>query len=216
VKKRHNQWNQVFQTAFHYAHKTFQEGGLCLEFGVGSGRSYIWQVEQILKKYTASKLIGFDCWQGLPKETKDVWTYHFHEEGQQYYPKSMVEDLIRVLQIDVADPRFTFVDGLFSESLTDELQSKFCDHNNLIFVNIDVDIHKSTIEVLNFIKPILRKGAIIYFDDMREPTDKGYFLGEWGEYLAWKQFLIANSNIKVQLLGITSEKTQRFFEIVSI
>ena len=54
---------------------------------------------------------------------------------------------------------------------------------NLIFVNIDVDLYKSAVTVLEFITPLLQKGTIIYFDDWCGNSDE-----ICGERLAFKQW----------------------------
>jgi len=194
----------ILKEAFWKAHKIFPEGGICLEFGVGRGGSYLWMVEQIVKKSLSSKLIGFDSWQGLPEETAGVWFPERHGRGVFSYSKGCVMEKLSSMGIKGDDSRFSFVDGFFSKSLTNEVQSSIFD---LIFVNIDVDIYKSSLEVLNFIKPLLREGVVIYWDDWKDPIDK--YEGEWGEHLAWKQWSEANPDVIVVEAQV-NELNQRY------
>ena len=194
----------MIMRAFHQAHQNFPEGGTCLEFGVFTGWSYMLQVNEILNRYTSSKLIGFDSWQGLPEETANVWFPKRHAKGQFKTTKDVV---LKQLGNNINDERFKLIDGFFKDSLTKEIQDSIKD---LIYVNIDVDIHSSTIEVLEFIYPILRSGVIIYFDDWKDPKDK--FDGKWGEHLAWEEFTNKYPTLKYKVLEI-NDANQRYMEI---
>lgn len=194
----------MIMRAFNKAHENYT-AGTCLEFGVFIGDSYMQQVDAIKNKYIYTKLIGFDSWQGLPEETANVWFPERHAKGQFTSSKDVVLSRLGDLK---NDPRFKLVDGFFKDSLTQALQASIKD---LIFVNIDVDIHSSTIEVLNFILPLLRTGVIIYFDDWKDPKDKHE--GKWGEHLAWEEFIEANPQINYKTVEV-NRYNQRFMEIL--
>jgi len=200
----------LFQDAFLLANKNFPDGGTCLEFGVSIGNTYMWQAEQILTEFKNNKLIGFDSWEGLPEESKNVWYPDRHSIGAFAYPKELVEARLKVLLNDIPDERFQFVDGFFSESLTGELQKQIDD---VIFINIDVDIHKSTIELLVFVKPFLRSGVIIYWDDWLDPQDVSEKHGSWGEHLAWEEWSKENPEIKTKTIKV-NEWNQRIMEVL--
>ena len=189
--------------AFKKAHENFPDGGTCLEFGVYIGHSYMRQVKEIINNYPNSKLIGFDSWQGLPEETAGVWFPERHAKGKFSTTKDIVLSKLGELK---NDPRFQFVDGFYDKSLTSDLQKTI---SNLIFVNIDVDIHKSCVQVLEFIRPLLQKGTILYFDDWKDPKDT--YDGKWGEHLAWEQF---SSKHKIEHKTLRINKyNQRYIEI---
>lgn len=201
---------EPLKAGFCIAHDTFMRG-TCLEFGVCWGYSWMWQLLQILNFYPKSKLIGFDSWQGLPKETPGVWAPERHHEGAFTSPKQLV--LNRMAEVGaIIGEQFNLVDGFFSTSLTAELQSKI---ENLIFVNIDVDVHSSTMEVLNWIKPLLQVGTILYADDWLDPIDIGKGTTKWGEHLAFEQWLEKNPGIKLELIAL-NDVNQRSFQVVSI
>lgn len=189
---------------FNKAHENFSHGGTCLEFGVHVGASYMRQVTEILNSRHDTKLIGFDSWQGLPAETSGVWFPERHAKGQFASGKDVI---LNKLGAYVGDYRFRLIDGFFENSLTSELQASI---NDLIFVNVDVDIHSSCVEILEFIRPMLRPGVIIYFDDWKDPQDK--FEGEWGEHLAWKQFTEKYPDIKWSIFTVNIHN-QRCLEI---
>ncbi len=195
---------------FHKAHNTFGSG-TCLEFGVMYGNSYIWQVLQILNSYPKDKLLGFDSWQGLPKETEGVWAPDRHHEGAFSTTKDVVIGRMEEYGVFIGD-QFKLVDGFFSKSLTEELRAKI---ENLIFVNVDVDIHSSTMEVLRWIRPLLRVGTVIYFDDWLDPIDVGKGAPEWGEHLAWKQWKEENPTLDAKMIAL-NDYNQRAFEITAL
>jgi len=196
---------------FVHAHETFPNGGTCLEFGVCWGHSWMWQVLQIMNRYPNDKLIGFDSWMGLPKETTGVWAPERHKEGAFSSPKANV--LARMDEIGaVIGEQFKLVDGFFEKSLTSNLQQLIKD---LIFVNIDVDIHSSTMEVLRFIRPLLQVGTVIYFDDWLDPIDVGKGAPKWGEHLAWEEWSKQNPAVQVKLVAL-NDVNQRAFEVTAV
>lgn len=199
----------MIMDAFHKAHYNFPEGGTCLEFGVWKGKTFIWQVDAIKHSYQKSRLIGFDSWAGLPEETQGVWRPDRHAAGNFSCEKQVVSQSLKDRGLEM-DDRFKLIDGFFKDSLTKELQASIKD---LIFVNIDVDIHSSCVEVLEFIKPLLRHKTIIYFDDWKDPED--VYDGKWGEHLAWEEFVYKYSEIKCKTLAINKDN-QRYMEVESI
>lgn len=159
----------LFRDAFFRAHKNFPSGGTCLEFGVASGRTYIWQASQMITKFKNSTLVGFDSWEGLPEEAQGIWRPDRHREGQFSFPKSCVENILQIIDgYEENKDRFRFVDGFYHDSLRDEVRKTI---NNVIFINIDVDIYISTLQLLGFVKPLLQKGTILYWDDWLDPVD---------------------------------------------
>ena len=158
------------------------------------GNSFIYQAKEIVTRYQRSRVIGFDSWQGLPDEHGKVWRPSFHAKGRYAAGKQVV--LSKLAASGLADDaRFSFVDGFYSESLTESLRT---DIHDVIFVNIDVDIYQSTIELLDFIKPLLRPGVILYWDDWKDPRvtcKEG-----WGEHLAWTDWSGKNTDVKASFL----------------
>jgi hypothetical protein len=192
--------------AFHKAHANFPEGGTCLEFGVWKGITYTMQADVILNQYPKSALVGFDSWVGLPEETCGVWRPDRHAAGNYSCVKDVVLGNLATRNL-LNDPRFRLIDGFFKDSLTKELQAEIKD---LIFVNVDVDLYGSCVEVLEFIRPMFRHGTIIYFDDWKDPDDK--YNGKWGEHLAWEEFTAKYPDVKYTTLEI-NKWNQRYMEI---
>jgi hypothetical protein len=189
----------VFEQGFELAHQLFPDGGTCLEFGVGSGHSFSRMAQRLCDKYRKTKIIGFDSWQGLPSETKDVWYPERHTKGMFKFNKvDVLRRLSPMLNLDT-EKRIRLVDGFFEESLTESLRKEI---TNLIFVNIDVDIHKSTQQALDFIAPLLQENTLLYFDDWKDPDDV-ILLGtniKWGEHLAWEQWCEKHPEVESEVV----------------
>jgi hypothetical protein len=199
--------HRIFENSFRLAHKIFPGGGTCLEFGVHIGNSFIWQSKQVKRRYKNSHLVGFDSWAGLPAEERGVWLPARHAEGEYSSPKDVV--LRRLRRIRMAhDDRIRLVDGFFSDALTPSLRNEL---GEVIFVNIDVDLYRSTIELLDFVKPLLRPGTILYWDDWKDPRDD--FDGDWGEHLAWNTWCEQNPDVKAETLEI-NPVSQRYMVVL--
>ncbi len=209
---------QIMESAFHYAHKLNPAGGTCLEFGVGFGGTYSWMVSKILKQYPGSSLIGFEGWKGLPKETTSVFCPPTWKEGAYETNKDDILDVIKAVGGDITPyGQFQIVDGWFENTLTPELREWILrpqDPSNVIFINIDVDLHSSTKTVLNWVKPFLKNNVVIYWDDWRDPAHETHQHIHWGENLAWFEFVKENPVITetIQINHIN----QRYMRIVEL
>ncbi len=168
-----------------------------MEFGVYKGSTYCWQAQQILRKYHNSSLIGFDSWQGLPVETGGVWIPERHAPREFKAGKIEVLEKLKEIGVKANDGRFRLVDGFFKDSLTDKLRHEIHD---VIFINVDVDIHRSTIELLDFVRPLLRPGVVIYWDDWKDPKDEND--EAWGEHLAWSQWYPKQDGLRVETIEV--------------
>ena len=192
----------VFEQGFELAHQLFPAGGTCLEFGVGNGQSFSYMAQRIYDEYKKTSLVGFDSWKGLPVETKGVWYPNRHAQGLFRFEKNnILEKMLSILNSNVGK-QIKLVDGFFENSLTESLRNELA---NLIFVNIDVDIHKSTQQVLNFITPLLQENTLLYFDDWKDPDDVT-LMGtsiEWGEHLAWRQWSEKHPEIKSEVITVS-------------
>lgn len=67
----------------------------------------------------------------------------------------------------IYNDRIKTIKGFFQESLTDELQKHFIEHENKIaLVTVDCDLYESAVPVFEFIEPLLQEGSVIYIDDL--------------------------------------------------
>ena len=94
--------------------------------------------------------------------------------------------------------------GYYRDSLTTELQERLPKAG---VVYIDVDLYLSTVEVLNFLKPLLVSGSVLVFDDWY------CFPGGSikGERRALSEFLAQNPDFEVEAWKAYSTFGQSFF-----
>jgi hypothetical protein len=181
-------------------------GGLALpqtffEFGCHSGRTFSSAINaSLLLKMPQMKFYAFDSFEGLPKTSSDDG---YFESGSfcttyQQFLKIVRKSTGINLNSD------SVIKGFYCDSLTSELRDKM---PRVGIVHIDVDLYSSTIDVLNFIGPLLVPGSLILFDDWF------CFPGgtNLGERKAFLEFLGNNSWIKVEPWKSYSTFGQSFF-----
>jgi O-methyltransferase len=136
---------------------------LYLEFGVGMGRSMRWWSEAL--KSPEAVLHGFDSFQGLPEEGGPWYKGQFDTGGQMPV---------------IGDSRVKFFKGWFEQVLPTYTVGP----HEVLVVNLDADLYSSTIYVLRWLRPHLKPGAFVYFDEMNhmdhEPRAFDEFLNESG------------------------------------
>jgi len=159
------------------------------EFGVASGITYAWIAGVLAARLPRCYLVGFDSFQGLPEETEGVWRHGWHCKGEHAYGIEHVQQ--RLKEKNLERPEFKLFSGFYEESLKrHDVMEDRSNYDSLLLVNIDVDLHRSTLELLDFVKPLLKPGTLLYFDDWKDPTHKG--VGEWGEHRAWREWTEEN------------------------
>jgi hypothetical protein len=212
----------MLRAGFELAHAAWIEG-TCLEFGVFEGTSFLWQARQLKERRIRSRLFGFDSWQGLPGETSGVYCPPRHAQGEYAARKDKVLDGLRAQGLH-RDRRIRLIDGFYEDSLTDKLRSKI--KRPVIFVNIDVDIHSSTLLVLDFIGPLLEPNTFIYWDDWVEKTELGKppsrrlvhpddLHKTYGEKLAWEQWSARHPRVEVETV-LAADYGRRIMRVVAV
>lgn len=144
---------------------------LYLEFGVFQGAATRYWSH--LLRNPASKLHGFDTFDGLPES----WlpqrpAGHFSMSGE-------------LPRID--DPRVRFFKGLFEQTLPDYALPP---HEALV-LNFDADLYSSTSFVLNAIERAIAPGTYLYFDE---------FNHQFHELRAFDEF-IQRTGMRFKLVG---------------
>lgn len=132
------------------------------EFGVGSGASAKSLASMLSED---GEFFLFDSWEGIPEPWK--LGDHLTEPAGKWKFKKM----------RTSDPRFTFVDGWYKDTLPFEFPEQ------LGLVHIDCDVYSSTRDVLRSIDPWLGAGTVLIFDELL-----GYQCYEDHEYKALKEW----------------------------
>jgi hypothetical protein len=150
---------------------------LYLEFGVWQGETVkLWS--KTLKN-PASRLHGFDSFEGLPeswdhKGSAVLSAGHFSTEGKPP---------------EVPDDRVTYFKGWFEDTLPGY---NFVDSPETV-ISMDADLYSSTSYVLTRLRPHIKVGTFVYFDE---------FWDRHHEMKAFEEFL-AETGMRFQLLAAT-------------
>jgi O-methyltransferase len=154
-----------------------QKEVLYLEFGVWTGDSM--RQWSALLRNSASRLHGFDSFQGLPEE----WDHH----GGYTLGKAHFSTQGKTPQIQ--DSRVKFFKGWFEETLP---TYEFIE-SPILVIFMDADLYSSTSFVLKTLQRHIKVGTIIYFDE---------FWDRYQELKAFDEFL-AETALSFELLGAT-------------
>ncbi len=172
------------------------------EFGCHSGRTFSAAVNAA--KYLRLKepeFYAFDSFEGLP-ETKAENDGYF-QEGTFCTSR---DDFVGIVgkKTDLSLDDKYIVQGYYCDSLTPEVQARMPKAG---VVHIDVDLYSSTVDVLEFIKPLLVAGTLLIFDDWY------CFPGgsQMGERRALTEFLDENPGFEVEPWKSYSTFGQSFF-----
>lgn len=139
----------------------------------------------------------FDSFQGLPEISKIDESEIFVEHGMCM---SLEEFQAKVKSIGIDKKRLRVVKGFYCDTLTQELQTELLG-KSIAVAMVDCDLYESTVPVLEFIRPFLRQGSIIIFDDW-----SCYFgSNDKGERRAFAEFTAKYPEFRFHTLAQTSE-----------
>ena len=134
---------------------------LYLEFGVYRGASMRYWSRAL--KHPEAKLHGFDSFEGLPED--------FDVNGP--YPKGKFSTTGAAPVID--DIRVQFFKGWFDEVLP----SYSVPEHDVLVITLDADLYSSTICVLKHLRPWIKPGTFLYFDDLSRPDHEAKAFDEF-------------------------------------
>ena len=171
------------------------------EFGCHSGRTFSAAVNAVnyfgMQEF---KLHAFDSFEGLPETSSDDG---FFEKGTFSTSQYDFVNIVKRRTGKTIGPEFIHK-GYYSDSLTAELKRKL---PKIGVIHVDVDLYSSTIELFDFVKPLLCDGSLVLFDDWY-----CFPLGtEGGEGLAMKHFLERNTDLELVPWKAYSTFGQSFF-----
>jgi hypothetical protein len=165
-----------FYFILHYQAWAASEGwgpfGTYFEFGTGEGASLSQYADSLraFSRHTRTplnrfRIVGFDTFQGLPA-TKDGRDVHpGFTPGRFAGSTGRIQELLRRKGITTGGCELRLVEGLFQESLTPALRESLQEHPPSL-INIDVDYYSAASVVLEWLRPMLSSGTILYFDDL--------------------------------------------------
>jgi O-methyltransferase len=151
-------------SAFKLADKTLMDKGAgYYEFGLFKGYT-LWIASRL---DPTCPLYGFDSFTGMPPSKG---SHPHHARGG--YAASMGEVEGHLMRHGTDMRRVHLFQGYFSEQLFDSVSRKTSEPVGVAV--IDCDLYDSCVPVLEFLRPRLRKGSILLFDDffMEPPSEK--------------------------------------------
>jgi hypothetical protein len=157
---------------------------LYLEFGVFKGRTTRYWAAKL--RHPDARLHGFDSFVGLPEEWADK-------------PSGEIFNAAGEIPV-IADPRVQFFKGWFDQVLPAYVVP---DHELLILI-MDADLYSSTSYVLRHLRPYIRPGTLIYFDEMNHVEH---------EPRAFDEFM-QETSLKFKPIAADRTLTYAFFECV--
>ena len=172
------------------------------EFGCHSARTFSAAASAFkYLKMNDFQLYAFDSFEGLPDTNKAEDGYF--KSGT--FSTSILDFLYLVRKQSglILSPE-NCIKGYYENTLTKELQSKM---PRAGIIHIDVDLYSSTVEVLEFIKPLIVCGTVLIFDDWYcfPPGESK------GEKRAFEEFCIKYPNFKTEVWKNYSTFGKSFF-----
>jgi hypothetical protein len=174
---------------FHYGNF---RGGDYLEFGSHQGRTFRMAWEHHRRHFDGKAHFWlFDSFEGLP-EPEGIDRHPVWHAGRL---AMSVEDLHRLAgQAGIPRSAYTAVKGFYSDTLTPELAARMqSDGVKAAIVFVDCDLYASTVDVLEFITPLLQQGTIVCFDDWFHYDARP----DRGEQLATREWLDRHPEIEL-------------------
>lgn len=168
-----------------------------LEFGVFQGDSLTCMYEALEdRRLDRVRLYGFDSFEGLPpvehpEDVKLGW-----HQGQ--FSSSEQRTLERLEGNGVDLGRITLVKGFYSETLVPGAAQRLgIDEASVIM--IDCDLYTSAKQALDFCAPLIKREAVVFFDDWTLGAGDGD--GELGEQRAFAEWLSENPSLRAEEIG---------------
>lgn len=140
---------------------SFGPAGDYVEFGVWRGRSFVlaWDYAR-RNELREMKFFAFDSFEGL-SEPSSIESSKF-TEGQFQFSQEAFELAISAAGVDLS--RVEVVPGFFRDSLSSETRARLGIQSAAI-VWIDCDLLEPSLDALEFVRPFLKNGTCICFDD---------------------------------------------------
>lgn len=148
--------------------------GSYMEFGVYKGQSIVFAAknketlfgskQEIINKGAGiSGIFAFDSFDGIKGIVPEESSGPFREGG---YAASYNEFIKNLGSQGVSPDEIVTIPGYFQDSLTSTLQSELISIEPVVaVVNIDCDVYVPALLALDFVRPMLRQGSIVLFDD---------------------------------------------------
>lgn len=160
-----------------------QTSGGYFEFGLYSGFSF-WFANNLANEFALKlEFHGFDSFAGLPESEVDI-----HRNWQPGNYACTLEQVTSSLDKWQMPLPYALHQGWYSRPFFEEIERKHHLPDPIVVV-IDCDLYESTREVLQMLRPLLRPGTLMLFDDFNAfACDPSH-----GERRAFREFEVLHS-----------------------
>ena len=200
--------DRIIRLAFKYVGDERVYGDY-FEFGVYKGRTFTYAFHAINREKHNCLLYAFDSFKGFPEPDNIDKVFERFKEGEASSGQEYFMRYLRKHKVDIN--LVTVVPGWFDDTLTQQTREKL-GLKRASVIYIDCDMHKSTVPVLAFIRPLLQDGTVLLFDDWfcyRADPGKGQrrAVSEWLErfpeitLIEWRKFAIVGQSFIVNIKG---------------
>ena len=132
-----------------------------VEFGSHGGMTFRLAHDQIRQRKIKRHLWAVDSFRGLPNALNELDSHPKWKLGAM---QTRVDKFHKICRSHgIAREAYTVIEGFYDETLPNLPRNAA--PNNIALVYIDCDLYSSTEAVLNFIRPRLKHGMILAFDD---------------------------------------------------
>jgi hypothetical protein len=141
--------------------------GHYVEFGTFWGASFF-RAYHFLKGWLAGDFFAFDSFEGLSKPTAQEieFTANDFYEGAYACNVRSFETIADLVGMD--RHRLKAIKGFYSETVVNRQARDYgLEMGSVSICTIDCDLFEPTLQVLEFVRPLLAQGSLIYFDDWR-------------------------------------------------
>lgn len=168
--------------------------GYYMEFGVLHGESMIDAYRQLRGYIT--HMFGFDSFEGLPFEEKDLKSIKIMPSFCKGNFKSMKFDYVKqniINSANVPEDKLSLIKGFFNQTLANFDDALLKNKGKLLCAYIDCDIYSSTLDVLKFLGDKITTGTWLLLDDY------WCYRGspKYGERRAFEEWIKKNNRIGV-------------------
>ena len=135
-----------------YCIKNCLKEGMISEFGVFKGKSINFLAKKLIEQNDKRTVYGFDSFEGFSEQWSGVDKLYGEKFHDQKGKLPEVENNVKLIP--------GFIETSLEKFL---LQNKI---NNVSFIHIDTDTYSPAKVVLSLLKPFIKKGTIILFDEL--------------------------------------------------
>ena len=153
-------YRNFFRSAFKALHFNGINGDYA-EFGSHNAMTFRLAFDEIERRGMSSRLWAFDSFEGLPVASGDFDAHPRWNAGAMKTSETEFHDICS--RHGIARNRYEVVAGYYGQTLASLTESH--PPRDICLAYVDCDMYSSTVEVLRFLRPRLKHGMIVAFDD---------------------------------------------------